>query len=203
MSVGECARTHGLAALGTLGGPGPQGPGARLAARDYRDVTLSLWPPWSGTPREPHSPAPRLTLPRHRATLGTRILSLPLPIHGPFCLPDHAGRRGAFGSAGLGSRAALGSASSRARQAEDPALGTGGRVRNRGGAQLEAQSCRAEAGTRKRRGRRARDSHHVLPALWTPVWQRFPGKKRLHGAWGQTGWRGCPVHAPAPERPPL
>lgn len=39
------ARTAGLAALGAWGGPEPQGPEARLAARDYRDVTWSLWPP--------------------------------------------------------------------------------------------------------------------------------------------------------------
>ena len=92
VSVGESARAraHGLAVPGTLGGPGPQGLGACLGARDYRDVTLSLWPPWTGTPREQHSPTPRLTLPSYRAPLGTRILSL--PIHGPFCPPDHSGR---------------------------------------------------------------------------------------------------------------
>ncbi|KAB0403379.1 hypothetical protein E2I00_002780 [Balaenoptera physalus] len=40
----------------------------------------------------------------------------------------------------------------RAKRAEEPALGTGNRVRNRGRGRLEAQNRGAEAGTRKRRG---------------------------------------------------
>ena len=137
-----------------LAGLVARGPRARGPAWRPGITVTSHWPPWTGAPREPHSPAPRLTWPRLRALLGTRILSLPLPIHGPFCLPDLAGRREAFWSAGLGSRAAFGSASSHAKPAEDPALGTGDRVRNRGRGRLEAQNRGAEAATRKRRGRR-------------------------------------------------
>lgn len=202
MSVGEsaCARAHGLAALSTPGGPGPRGPGSGLAARDYRDVTLSLWPPRTGTPREPHSPAPRRASPRHRAPLGTCAFFPPLPIHGPFCLLDPTGWRGAFRSAGLGSWAALGSASSRSKRAKEPALGTRSGVRKPDAARLGAPNRGAERGTPKGRGRQDRDSHYVLPALRTPIRRRFPGKKCLHGEWGAAWVEGVTAWcAPTPE----
>jgi hypothetical protein len=171
------ARTHGLAAFGTLGGPGPWDPGSRLAAQDYRDVTSSLCPAWTGTPRELHSPTPLRVSPSHLASLETLAFFLPLPIHGPFYLLDPTGRRGSLRSAGLGSWAALGSASNSAQQAEELVLGTRRGVRKRDAAPPGAPNHWAERGTRKGIGRQDRTARsYVLPTLWTPIRRRFPGK---------------------------
>lgn len=121
---------HGLAALGTFGGPGPRGPRSPLAARDYRDVTLSLWPPWTGTPPQPHSPTPlRCTSPCHRAPLVPCTFFLILPIHGPLCLLERTGRRGAFPTAGLGSPSAFDSASRLSPRAKELAVSSCSPVR--------------------------------------------------------------------------
>lgn len=102
------ARAPGWLRLAGLVARGPRARGPALAARDYRDVTLSLWPPWTGVPPGAAQPAPAPHLASPPRFL-RRPASSPFPAH-PWALlsPDRAGRR-AFWSAGLGGRAAFGS----------------------------------------------------------------------------------------------
>lgn len=154
---------HGLAALSSFGGPGPRGPRSRLAARDYRDVTLSLWPPWTGIPREPHSPTSRCTSPcHHRAPLAPCVFFLILPIHGPLCLLEPTGRRGAFAIAGLGSPSAFDSASSLYPPAKEVAASFYSPVRKPDAALLGSPNHRAEQGIRRERGNQVPED----PLLW-------------------------------------
>lgn len=144
-------RVHGLAALGTIGGPGPRGPRSPLVARDYRDVTSSLWPPWTGTPLEPHSPTlPRCTSPYHCAPLATCSFFLILPIHGPLCLLEPTGRRGALPIAGLSCPSAFDSASSLSPPAKELAVRSCSPVRRPDAVLLgssDHQGIRKERGT--------------------------------------------------------
>lgn len=171
---------HGLAALGTLGGPGPRGPRYPLSAGDYRDVTLSLWPPWSGPPREPHSPTPRCTSPCPCAPLApcSFFLILP-PIHGPLCLLEPTGRRAALPIAGPGNRSAFDSASSLSLPANELAASSCSPVRKPDAA-LRCWGHRItklNKGLKRKEGLKSlKTPCYGLPTLWTPIWQRVPGE---------------------------
>lgn len=160
--IRECVCVHGLAALSTFGGPGPRGPRSPLASRDYRDVTLSLWPPWTGIPREPHSPTSRCTSPCHRAPLAPSAFFLILPIHGPLCLLEPTGRRGASAIAGLSNPSAFDSASSLSPPAKELAASFCSPVRKPDAALLGSSNHQADQGTLREKGNQDPED----PLLW-------------------------------------
>lgn len=171
---------HGLAALGTLGGPGPRGLRSPLAAGDYRDVTLSLWPPWTGTPREPHSPTLRCTSPCPCAPLAPYSFFLILPpIHGPLCLLEPTGRRGALPIAELGSPSAFDSASRLSPLANELAASSCSPVRKPDAA-LRCWGHRItelSKGLERKEGLKSlKTPCYGLFTFWTPVWQHIPGE---------------------------